>query len=72
MGPYIADFCCPSLKLVIELDGGVHVLREEADATRDAWLAAAGFTVLRFRNEAVLKNPAILFDAVRKAKEATP
>ena len=72
IGPYIADFCCPALKLIIELDGGVHVLREESDAARDAWLRAAGFTVLRFRNEAVLKNPAVLFDAVRQAKEAIP
>ncbi len=65
IGPYIADFCCPSLKLIIELDGGVHVLRTESDAQRDGWLTAkAGFTVLRFENEAVLRNPALLFEAI--------
>jgi|TARA_R110002051_G_scaffold54076_1_gene101397 very-short-patch-repair endonuclease len=66
IGPYVADFCCPSLKLIIELDGGVHALRTESDARRDQWLTAvAGFTVLRFGNEAILNNPALLFDAVR-------
>jgi very-short-patch-repair endonuclease len=67
IGPYVADFCCPSLKLIIELDGGVHVLRTDSDARRDRWLTdVAGFTVLRFGNEAVLNNPAVLFDAVRE------
>ncbi|WP_245162385.1 DUF559 domain-containing protein [Brevundimonas sp. AJA228-03] len=65
LGPYIADFACPSIRLIVELDGGVHVLRAETDAVRDAWLTANGWTVLRFNNEAVLKNPALLFQAVR-------
>lgn len=66
-GPYIADFCCPALKLIIELDGGVHVLRAESDAKRDGWLTAkAGFTVLRFGNEVVLGDPAMVFEAVRR------
>lgn len=67
IGRYIADFCCPALRLIIELDGGVHVLRAESDAERDAWLTAQGFTVLRFGNEAVLSNPSVVFDAVRRA-----
>lgn len=66
VGTYIADFCCPALKLIIELDGGVHVLRQESDAKRDAWLVSVGFTVMRFGNEAVLRNPAVVFDAVRE------
>src|SRR5579863_613611 len=24
VGPYIADFCCTELRLMVELDGGVH------------------------------------------------
>jgi len=66
IGRYIADFCCSALRLIIELDGGVHVLRAESDAERDAWLTAQGFTVLRFGNEAVLNNPAVVFEAVRQ------
>ena len=67
IGPYIADFCCPALKLIIELDGGVHVLRAESDAARDGWLTAkAGFTVLRFGNEVVVRDTALVLEAVRR------
>lgn len=67
VGPYVADFCCPALKLILELDGGVHALRGDSDARRDHWLTAkAGFTVLRFYNEAVLRNPAVVLEAVRR------
>jgi len=66
IGAYVADFCCPALKLIIEVDGGVHRLREESDARRDAWLTAQGFTVLRFGNEAVLRNPNLILEAVRE------
>src|SRR5690348_1322366 len=52
IGRYTADFCAPSLKLVIELDGGQHAGEAHAarDSDRTAWLAARGFTVLRFWN----------------------
>ncbi len=62
----IPDFFCPEIRLAIELDGGVHRLREHRDADRDARLAAAGFTVLRFGNEAFLNNPAIVLEAIRR------
>jgi very-short-patch-repair endonuclease len=61
----VADFLCPQLKLVIELDGGVHRLREVEDALRDRKLAEAGFTVLRSGNEAFLRNPNDLLGAIR-------
>ena len=61
---FVVDFLCPELKLVIELDGGVHDLREVEDAARDARLRDAGFTVLRFRNGPFLANPNILLDAI--------
>ena len=61
----IVDFLCPELKLVIELDGGVHDLRIVEDAERDLLIAEAGFLVLRSENEAFLRNPTILLDAIR-------
>lgn len=69
LGPYIADFACPSIRLIVELDGGVHALRSESDATRDAWLTANGWTVMRFANQAVLTNPGLLLEAVRRHAE---
>jgi very-short-patch-repair endonuclease len=62
----IADFLCPELKLIIELDGGIHRLREIEDAERDLKLAEAGFTVLRFENQTFLRNPNVLLDAIRQ------
>jgi type I restriction enzyme R subunit len=62
----IADFLCPETKLIIELDGGIHRLREIEDAERDLKLAKAGFIVLRFGNEAFLRNPNELLDAIRR------
>ena len=66
IGVYVADFCCPALKLIVEVDGGVHRLREDSDARRDAWLTGQGFTVMRFSNEAVLRNPNLVLEAVRQ------
>ncbi len=48
LGPYVLDFVCMRHRLVIEADGPFH--DPERDALRDAWLAAKGFRVLRFRN----------------------
>lgn len=62
----IADFLCPELALIIELDGGIHRLTEAADAERDARLADAGFTVIRFGNGEFERNPNILLDAIRR------
>ena len=69
---YVADFLCSDLKLVLELDGGIHRLREQADAERDLRIAEAGFTVIRSTNEAFAHNPNILLDAIRRHAEKTP
>ena len=51
---FVVDFCCTSRKLCIEVDGGIHDEQQERDAERTAVLEAAGYRVLRFRNEEVL------------------
>jgi very-short-patch-repair endonuclease len=61
----IADFLCVELKLILELDGGIHDLNLVEDAERDARLTEAGFMVLRFENGAFQRNPNILLDAIR-------
>ena len=72
IGPWIADFCCYELRLVIELGGGIHGLREEEDRARDADLRRRSFTLLRFGNEAVLTNPNVVFDAIRRHVDRQP
>ncbi len=61
----IPDFFCPEIRLIIELDGGVHRLREARDADRDSRLSTTGFTVLRFDNETFLAQPEIVLAAIR-------
>lgn len=52
---FIADFCAPSIKLVVEVDGGQHA-GSEADAARTARLEDLGYAVLRFWNNDVLSS----------------
>lgn len=58
VGPYIADFCAPSLKLVVEVDGRSHEGEEAVanDRKRDAWFRNEGYRVIRVSNEQVLEN----------------
>jgi len=56
LGRFILDFCCPELKLVIEVDGAVHEAQADRDAARTATLEAGGYQVLRFRNDDVLRR----------------
>ena len=55
IGPYIADFACPSHRLVVELDGSQHA-DSVSDRRRDAYLAAQGWRVLRVWNAEVVEN----------------
>jgi very-short-patch-repair endonuclease len=56
---YIVDFCCPSEKLVIELDGAPHseYHRIQEDENRDKYIESLGFTVIRFENRVVFNEP---------------
>ena len=55
---YIVDFYCHALKLVIEVDGGIHRDREvrENDIDRQRHLEFEGMTFLRFTNEEIENN----------------
>jgi very-short-patch-repair endonuclease len=53
---YIADFYCAEHKLIIEIDGDVHLEKDVAirDKERQQRLEAAGFRVMRFTNDEVM------------------
>ena len=55
---YITDFMCKELKLVIEVDGYTHLLEDviKNDIVRQQRLENAGFKVIRFKDEEVLKE----------------
>lgn len=53
---YIADFYCHRLRLIIEVDGGYHLKKEQKlqDTNRTEELKNLGVHILRFTNEEVL------------------
>jgi very-short-patch-repair endonuclease len=65
--PYIADFACLELKLVIELDGGQHANRVEYDDQRSMFLEKRGFKVIRFWNNDVIENVEGVLEVIRLA-----
>lgn len=71
LGRYIVDFVCFETRLVIELDGGQHLDRK-ADISRDAWLRAQGFEVLRFWNNDVLKDTAAVPERIDELTAPSP
>lgn len=68
VGPYVVDFLCKRVRLVVEIDGDSHydVAGQAHDAQRTAFLVELGYTVLRFTNLDVLGNADGVFDALRK------
>jgi very-short-patch-repair endonuclease len=53
---YVVDFYCPALRLVIEVDGDIHLDRRPEDELRTRQLARLGVKVLRIRNDDVLAD----------------
>lgn len=54
--PYIVDFACMKARLLIELDGFSHDVRQDYDKIRTAYLEKRGFVVVRFSNEDIAQN----------------
>ena len=64
---YIVDFLAPSVRLVVEVDGGYHISRAKSDARRDAVLARLGYRVLRLDAALVERELERAVECVRKA-----
>lgn len=48
---FIADFYCAEKKLVVELDGEIHIKTREYDEGRDAAMMDRGLRILRIENK---------------------
>jgi very-short-patch-repair endonuclease len=57
IGRYIVDFYCPSLRLMVEVDGSVHASQQERDAKRQRWLQKQGYNGFRTTNKALMLDP---------------
>ena len=53
---FILDFYCADAKLIVEIDGAIHLTSKQQiyDRERTIWLEVSGFELIRFTNEQVL------------------
>jgi very-short-patch-repair endonuclease len=67
---YIVDFYCAELKLVIEIEGGVHRVpaQIEYDQKRFEELELRGLKILRFSNEEVLQHTNEVLNEIKRVK----
>lgn len=73
IGAYVADFCCLSARLIVEVDGEQRGFeaRTAYDARRDTYLRSEGFRVLRFPNRTVLREIDTVLDTIHAALAAS-
>ena len=66
IGPYVADFYCPTAKLVIEIDGHIHNLQLQAehDLRRDDAIREFGVQVYRIPASEVMKDATSVASAI--------
>lgn len=69
LGNFIADFYCPSEKLVIELDGEQHYHEPgiEKDRIKENYLKSIGIRVIRFENKWVFEDIAWVLEQIKAA-----
>ena len=74
IGNYIADFVCLHSKLIIEVDGGYHLVDDQIvkDTERTEELEQLGFHVIRFTNEEVLSDTERVMSVINKAVKGVP
>ena len=70
--PYVVDFACLDVKLVVEADGGQHVRQTNEDGKRTAFLQARGYRVLRFWNHDILTETQAVLERIYSELIASP
>jgi imidazole glycerol-phosphate synthase subunit HisF len=69
---YVADYYCHEIKLVIEIDGGIHLSKEnkECDINREVTLKEFGIEIIRFTDDEVINEIDNIIGQIRiKIKE---
>ena len=61
---FIVDFYSHAARLVIEVDGLVHLYQKESDLERDAILSKRGLCILRFSNEEIERNMQLVLNKI--------
>ena len=66
---YIPDFVALSIKLIIEVDGKIHLKHKKEDAERTRILELLGYKVIRFTNEEVENNIEEVLEVIKRNVE---
>jgi very-short-patch-repair endonuclease len=66
---FVADFCCYSICLIVELDGEVHHEPAQVahDKNRDTYLRSRGYKILRIPNHRLCQAPESVLDEIFQA-----
>ncbi len=68
IGTYIVDFFCPSEKLIIEIDGKIHLgsNQKKKDISRDLYLKELGCKIVRFANDKIYNDIEMVIKTISK------
>jgi very-short-patch-repair endonuclease len=72
---FVVDFYCHELKLAIEIDGGIHLVKEvsEYDDGRTHDIEKIGIKIIRFTNDQVLNDiDKVQNEILNKIRELAP
>jgi leucyl-tRNA synthetase len=67
---YVADFVASAVRLVVEVDGAIHLRQRAADARRDRDLGRLGYQVLRIPAGVVMRDGTAAVALVRAAVQS--
>ena len=64
---FIVDFYCAEARLIVEVDGPIHLYSREEDEIRQECLEGLGMQVLRFTNEQVADSLDVVLERIAVA-----
>ena len=68
---FVTDFCCPSLRLIVEIDGGYHNTDEQTaeDKIRQELIGEFGYTFVRISNKEVTNHLTTVLQTIQTAAQ---
>ena len=73
IGNFIADFVCPEIGLIVEVDGGQHAMQRSQDDARTRRLNDLGYRVIRFwANEVLSRTDDVVREILKEIENPSP
>lgn len=72
IGIYIIDFYCVEKKLIIEIDGKIHLKNYFYDKERDNYLISLGASIIRIKNEEIECDISDVVNKIKMKLESLP